>query len=116
MPRRDAAFLESLYEEERARGLVILAIAMDGPETVADVPSFARPGTRCRSRSCSTRIRTSRASTIRRRARLFSVLIDRTGRWLVRVREGYNPGDEGLVAADVRAALDTEPAGAARPR
>ena len=33
-----------------------------------------------------------------------SVLIDRAGR-IVTVREGYNPGDEKLVAADVDKAL-----------
>jgi hypothetical protein len=39
-----------------------------------------------------------------------SVLIERTGRIAV-VREGYNPGDEKLVAADVAKALDQVPAG-----
>jgi len=34
----------------------------------------------------------------------FSVLIDRAGR-IIRVREGYNPGDEKLVTADVVSAL-----------
>jgi hypothetical protein len=39
-----------------------------------------------------------------------SVLIDKAGR-IVAVREGYNPGDEKLVAADVEKAL----AGPAQP-
>ena len=38
-----------------------------------------------------------------------SVLIDKHGS-VVRVREGYNPGDEALVAADVARLVAAEPA------
>jgi thiol-disulfide isomerase/thioredoxin len=34
--------LRKLYEANRTKGFVVLAIAMDGPETVANVPAFAK--------------------------------------------------------------------------
>ena len=34
--------LRAMYEGHRSQGLLVVAIAMDGPETVADVPSFVK--------------------------------------------------------------------------
>src|SRR5262245_59523054 len=34
--------LRKLYESQKAKGFIVLAISMDGPETVAEVPSFAK--------------------------------------------------------------------------
>ncbi|MGH7326955.1 MAG: peroxiredoxin family protein [Polyangiaceae bacterium] len=34
--------LRRLYEANKANGLVVIAVSMDGPETVAEVPSFAQ--------------------------------------------------------------------------
>jgi peroxiredoxin len=95
--------LEALYEEARDRGFVVLAVAMDGPETVAEVPSFARRN------GLTFPVVLDEDSHVAslydpKKSAPFSVLIDRSGA-VVRVREGYNPGDERLVADDVRAAL-----------
>jgi peroxiredoxin len=95
--------LESMYESEKSKGFVILAVSMDGPETVAEVPSFA-------SRNGLTfpvvLDEDSHVASLYnpKKSAPFSVLIDKHGA-VVRVREGYNPGDETLVAADVKAAL-----------
>ncbi|HEY2511075.1 MAG TPA: TlpA disulfide reductase family protein [Polyangiaceae bacterium] len=99
--------LEALYEAERAKGFVILAVSMDGPETVADVPGFARR------HGLSFPVVLDEDSHVAsiynpKKSAPFSVLIDRQGT-LVRAREGYNPGDEQLVAEDVRAALASTP-------
>jgi len=96
--------LRAMYDSQRAKGLLVVAIAMDGPETVADVPSFVKRF------DIDFPVVTDEDSRIAllfnpKKSMPLSVLIDRTGR-IVTVREGYTPGDEKLVAADVQKALD----------
>ena len=31
-----------MYDEQRSKGLLVVAVAMDGPETTADVPAFVK--------------------------------------------------------------------------
>jgi peroxiredoxin len=91
--------LNAMYGADRAKGLLVVGVAMDGPETVADVTSFVKRF------ELAFPVVTDEDSRI---ASLYnpkkSVLIDRAGH-IVTVREGYNPGDEKLVAADVEKAL-----------
>lgn len=96
--------LSALAAKEKARGLVVLGVSMDGPETVAEVPAFVKRY------SVSFPVlldEDSRISSLYnpKKAAPFAVLIDKTGR-IVKVREGYNPNDEELIAADVKNALD----------
>ncbi len=96
--------LRRIYEANAAKGFVILAIAMDGPETVANVPAFARRN------QLNFPVLTDEDSHIAslynpKKAAPFSVLIDRSGK-IVSLREGYNPGDEDFLAKDVARALD----------
>jgi peroxiredoxin len=95
--------LERMYEENKAKGFLVVGIAMDGPETVADVPSFAQ-----RHEMTFPVVLDEDSHVVSiynpKRSAPLSVLIDRKGR-IVRVRESYNPGDENLVRADVAAAL-----------
>lgn len=95
--------LNHLYDAHKSKGFVILAIAMDGPETVAEVPAFAR---RNGLKFPMLLDEDSRIASLYnpRKSMPLSVLIDRSGR-VVRVREGYNPADEKLVAADVESVL-----------
>jgi peroxiredoxin len=95
--------LEQMYEQNKAKGFLIVGIAMDGPETVADVPSFKQR------HDMTFPVVLDEDSHIvsvynPKRSAPLSVLIDRKGR-VVRVRESYNPGDENLVRADVAQAL-----------
>jgi peroxiredoxin len=95
--------LHALYDAEREKGLLVVGVAMDGPETVADVTSFIKRF------DLDFPVVTDEDSRIAslynpKKSMPLSVLIDRTGR-IVAVREGYNPGDEKLVAADVDKAL-----------
>jgi peroxiredoxin len=95
--------LKALFEQNRSKGLLVVAVAMDGPETSADVPAFARRF------SLDFPVVTDEDSRIAslynpKKSMPFSVLIDRAGH-IVRVREGYNPGDEKIVTADVVSAL-----------
>jgi peroxiredoxin len=97
--------LRKLYAEQKAKGFVVLAISMDGPETVAEVPSFAKRN------NMSFPVLLDEDSHIvsiynPKKSAPLSVLIDKKG-FVVRVREGYNPGDEGLIAADVATVLSS---------
>jgi peroxiredoxin len=96
--------LRKLYEANKAKGFVILAVAMDGPETVANVPAFARRN------QVNFPMLTDEDSRIAslynpKKSAPLSVLIDRSGK-IAAIREGYNPGDEEFVAQDVAKALD----------
>jgi peroxiredoxin len=95
--------LRAMYDGQRARGLLVVGVAMDGPETVADVPSFVKRF------EIDFPVVTDEDSRIAslfnpKKSMPLSVLIDKGGR-IVAVREGYAPGDEKLVAADVDKAL-----------
>ena len=102
--------LEAMYEENKDKGFVIIALAMDGPETVAEVPSFAARNGLTFPVAADADSHVASIYNPKSSAPL-SVLIDRSGN-VVRIREGYNPGDEALVAADVARAVS---AGRAEP-
>jgi peroxiredoxin len=102
--------LRKLYTANKPKGFVILAVAMDGPETVANVPAFARRN------QVNFPMLTDEDSRIAslfnpKKSAPLSVLIDRSGK-VTAIREGYNPGDEDFLAKDVAKALD----GAAAPQ
>jgi peroxiredoxin len=104
--------LEKMYEANKERGFVVIAISMDGPDTVAEVPSFATRNGLTFPVALDEDSRVAAVYNPKSSAPL-SVLIDKHGS-VVRVREGYNPGDEALVAADVESAVAAAPPGAAR--
>lgn len=96
--------LRRMYEANKSKGFTILAVAMDGPETVANVPAFARRN------QLNFPMLTDEDSRIAslynpKKSAPLSVLIDRTGK-ISAIREGYNPGDEEFLAKDVAKALD----------
>jgi peroxiredoxin len=101
--RAEFPHLRALYDQNKALGLLVVAVSMDGPETVADLPAFVK---RFELDFPVVLDDDSRIASLYnpKKSMPLSVLIDRTGRIGV-VREGYNPGDEGLVAADVATAL-----------
>jgi peroxiredoxin len=105
--------LEAMYEANKAKGFVIIALAMDGPETVAEVPSFAVRNGLTFPVAADADSHVASIYNPKSSAPL-SVLIDRSGN-VVRVREGYNPGDEALVAEDVARAVGALPAAHAEP-
>ncbi len=96
--------LRSMYDEAKAKGLLVVGVAMDGPETVADVPAFVK---RMDIDFPVVVDDDSRIASLYnpKKSMPLSVLIEKTGHIAV-VREGYNPGDEKLVAADVAKALE----------
>ncbi len=100
--------LEQIYEDNKAKGFLVVALSMDGPETVADVPMFAKRHNMTFPVVLDEDSRVVSIYNSKRSAPL-SVLIDRSGR-VVWVRESYNSGDEKLVQADVEKALAAAPA------
>ena len=99
--------LGAMYEKSRRDGLLVVGVAMDGPETMADVPAFVKR------MGIAFPIVVDDDSHIAsiynpKKSMPLSVLIEKAGRIAV-VREGYNPGDEKLVEADIAKALGRVP-------
>src|SRR5580698_4569426 len=105
--------LRALYDDNKSKGLLVVGVAMDGPETVADVHAFVKRF------ELDFPVVTDADSRIAslfnpKKSMPLSVLIGRSGH-IVAVREGYSPGEEKLLAADVARELDAAPQGAAAP-
>ena len=96
--------LESLYGANKDKGLVVLGISMDGPETIAAVGPFARKYNLSFPVLLDEETRVVGIYNQKRTAPL-SVLIDRGGK-IARVRSGYSAGDEKLIADDVQKLLN----------
>ena len=95
--------LQKMYDENKEAGFVVLAVSMDGPETIANVGPFARRYNLSFPVLLDEETKVVGIYNPKRTAPL-SVLIDRGGK-IARVRAGYNPGDEALIAADVKRLL-----------
>jgi peroxiredoxin len=91
--------LQALYEQFKDRGFVVLGVAMDGPETVAQVGPYTRRYNLSFPVLLDEETKVVNIYNPKRTAPL-SVLIDRKGT-IARVRQGYSSGDEKLIQADV---------------
>ena len=95
--------LERMWEKYKAKGFSVVAVSMDGPETIADVPAFSRRN------NMNFTVLLDEDSSIAgiynpRKSAPLSVIIDRAGH-ISAVREGYVAGDEAFVEKDVLKAL-----------
>ena len=102
--------LRKMYEANKDKGFLILGVAMDGPETIANVSAFAKRNQLNFPVLLDEDSHVAAVYNPKKSAPL-SVLIDKTGKIAV-IREGYNPGDEEYLAAEVAKVLDE--AGAAQ--
>jgi peroxiredoxin len=91
--------LQRMYKEKKAKGFIVVAVSMDGPESLSDVKSF---GPRNGLTFPILLDEDSRIASIynSRKSAPLSVLIDKNGH-IAAVREGYNPGDEAYLEKDV---------------
>lgn len=91
--------LVEMYEKHKAKGFVILAISLDGPESLSQVQSMVHD-----KRMSFPVLLDQETKVIARynpkRDMPFSVLIDRNGA-IVEKRGGYSPGDEKSLEAKV---------------
>jgi peroxiredoxin len=92
--------LQAQYEPD---GLLVVAISMDGPETLSDVPAFASRNQVTFPVVLDEDSRIAALYNPRKSAPL-TVLIGRDGR-VARVRDGFNPGDEVMLERDIREVL-----------
>jgi peroxiredoxin len=95
--------LQRLYEAHKDEGLIVLAISMDGPESIANVAPQARRYGLTFPVLLDEETRVVGAYNPKGAAP-FNVLIDRSGA-IVKTREGYSAGDEVSMAADIQAIL-----------
>ena len=94
--------LQRMYDARKGSGFVVLAISLDGPETEAEVSPFIK--TKGFTFPVLIDSETRAASLYNpRRAAPYTVIIDRHGK-VFKKREGFNPGDEAQLEADVDAA------------
>lgn len=98
--------LRRLYAQNKDRGFIILGVAMDGPETVANVPAFVRRNQLNYPVILDEDSHVAAIYNPKKSAPL-SILIDKRGR-VFKIREGYNPGDEEFLAEDVMKMLAIE--------
>lgn len=95
--------LQRLYEAYRDQGLVVLAISMDGPESIANV------GPQARRYGLGFPVLLDEETRVvgiynPKGAAPFTVMIGRDGA-IAKTREGYSAGDEVAIEADIRALL-----------
>lgn len=100
--------LRRLYAKEKPRGFIVLAIAMDSSDTIAEVPAWARRN------NLDFPVLLDEDSHIAgvynpKKSAPLTVLIDKKGD-ITYVHDGYNPGDEVALEQHVSKILDSAPA------
>lgn len=95
--------LQQIYEAHKNRGLVVLAVSMDGPESVASV------GPHARRYGLTFPILLDEETTVvqhynPKRAAPYTLLFDRNGA-VTKTREGFSSGDETEIEAELEALL-----------
>lgn len=95
--------LEALYQKHKGKGLVVLGVSMDPPETAGQVVPFTR------SHGLSFPVAHDLQSRVtelynKKSSAPYQVLISRDGR-ILKIRESYQPGDEAGMEADIVEAL-----------
>src|ERR1700729_339008 len=95
--------LVELYNRHKDKGFVVLAVSLDGPESLAEVNRVVHD------KGMVFPVLLDQETTVvarynPKREMPFSVLIDKTGA-IVKNRAGYTPSEEKGVAADVEKAL-----------
>lgn len=96
--------LRRMYESNKDKGFVIFGVAMDGPETVANVPAFAKRN------QLNFPVLLDEDSHVAglynpKKSAPLTILIDKGGK-ITSIREGYNPGDEDYLAKEVAKVLE----------
>jgi peroxiredoxin len=93
--------LDKIYNQYKDSGFVVLAVSMDGPESVASVAPDIRRLALSYPVLLDEETKVTSIYNPKRTAPL-SLLINQKGQ-ITQVRQGFNAGDEKLIEADVKA-------------
>jgi peroxiredoxin len=91
--------LKAMHERYASKGFTVVAVSMDGPESIGDVRAFVERNKLPFPVVLDEDSSIAAAYNPRKSAPL-GVLIDRSGR-IVKVHEGYNQGDERVLDEEV---------------
>ena len=96
-------YLVDLYKAKKDKGFVILAVSLDGPESLADVNRVVHD------KDMIFPVLLDQETTVvarynPKREMPFAVLIDKSGA-IIQKKAGYTPGDEKALVAEVEKAL-----------
>jgi peroxiredoxin len=96
-------FLVDLYKTHKDKGFVVLAVSLDGPESLSDVNRVVHD------KDMIFPVLLDQETTVvsrfnPKKEMPFAVLIDRTGK-IIKKKPGYQPGDEKILAEEVAQAL-----------
>jgi peroxiredoxin len=91
--------IQRIYEANAKKGFAVIAVAMDGPETEAQIAPFVKRN------GLTFPVLVDGDSVIvgkynPKKSAPLTILFDRTGK-VVKVHEGYNPGDEDTLEREV---------------
>ena len=95
--------LVDLYKKHKDKGFVVLAVSLDGPESLADVNRVVHD------KDMIFPVLLDQETTVvsrfnPKKEMPFAVLIDRSGK-IIHKKPGYQPGDEKILADEVEQAL-----------
>jgi peroxiredoxin len=98
--------LEKAYEARKSKGLIVLAVSMDPPETSAQVPAFVRSHALTFPVAHDVESRVTELYN-KKSSAPFQVLIGRDGS-ILRVRESYQSADDAAIDHDLDVALSVK--------
>ena len=96
-------YLVDLYKTHKDKGFVVLAVSLDGPESLGDVNRVVHD------KDMIFPVLLDQETTVvsrfnPKKEMPFAVLIDRSGK-IIKKKPGYQPGDEKILAEEVAQAL-----------
>lgn len=97
------AHLNEIYKQNKDKGLVVLAVSMDPPDTAGNVTPFVRSHNLVM--PAAHDINSNITNLYNKKSTApFQVLIGRDGR-ILKQRESYQPGDDASIQHDIEVAL-----------
>ncbi|GAC1598650.1 MAG: hypothetical protein NVS3B20_20790 [Polyangiales bacterium] len=101
---QEMPYLQRLYATRKDQGLIVFGISVDAPETSSQVAPFARDRGYTFPILLDDESRATALYNPQGKAP-FTVIIDRHGKIASKPHDGFNPGDEVLLEAEVIAAM-----------
>ena len=100
------AHLNEIYKKHKDKGLVVIAVSMDPPDTAGSVTPFVRSHNLVMPAAHDVNSNVTNLYNKKSTAP-FQVLIGRDGR-IIKQRESYQPGDDAAIEHDIEVALKAQ--------